>query len=159
MFEEDVDMELENERRLSSTIASVETPPALPTSITDVTSPTTENEPKATNNEVSSLETEKENRPTTSSKALPESDKSVTEDGPSIKDDPTNDPSEIKSSTSEAPAVESFAAAMSTDVGSRFYIKRRIIVGNVSKYIPLGKFSKYSVPFSDKIIDSSDRTT
>jgi hypothetical protein len=43
---------------------------------------------------------------------------------------------------SEAPKVESFAAAMisanTADVGSRFYIKRRIIVGNVSKYMAPG---------------------
>jgi hypothetical protein len=43
----------------------------------------------------------------------------------------------------EEPAkIESFAAAMSSgntaDIGSRFYIKRRILVGNVSKYIAPG---------------------
>ncbi|KAF7731196.1 YEATS domain-containing protein 2 [Apophysomyces ossiformis] len=39
--------------------------------------------------------------------------------------------------TTEAPAIESFAAALSTaeEGGSRFYIKKRVIVGNVSKYI------------------------
>lgn len=41
------------------------------------------------------------------------------------------------------PKIESFAAAMSSgttsDIGSRFYIKRRILVGNVSKFIAPGK--------------------
>lgn len=42
----------------------------------------------------------------------------------------------------EPSKIESFAAAMSSgntaDIGSRFYIKRRILVGNVSKYIAPG---------------------
>jgi uncharacterized membrane protein len=50
----------------------------------------------------------------------------------------SSDEPESKSNSNETPTVESFAAAMSSDIGSRFYIKRRIIVGNVSKYISPG---------------------
>lgn len=52
----------------------------------------------------------------------------------------------------ESPKVESLAAAVSSipsssrptaEIGSRFYIKRRIVVGNVSKFIAPGKFFFY----------------
>lgn len=51
----------------------------------------------------------------------------------------------------DTPKVESFAAAMNTttDIGSRFYIKRRIIVGNVSKFMIPGKL--YQVNADKKI--------
>lgn len=52
-------------------------------------------------------------------------------------------PSEQDQKPPEQP-MESFAAAVVPttaidDIGSRFYIKRQIIVGNVSKFIPPGK--------------------
>lgn len=46
----------------------------------------------------------------------------------------------------QSPQVESFAAAVlpatEAEGGSRFYIKRKIIVGNVSKFVPPGKKRK-----------------
>lgn len=73
-------------------------------------------------------------RPDKASKLVPEGESGETTDknksGESKKED--------KPST---PKVESFAAAVApstADVGSRFYIKRRIIVGNVSKYMAPG---------------------
>ncbi|KAI8374353.1 uncharacterized protein BYT42DRAFT_401271 [Radiomyces spectabilis] len=49
----------------------------------------------------------------------------------------TAEPGDAKAQSDQNQPVESFAAALSStdDAGSRFYIKRRIIVGNVSKFI------------------------
>lgn len=59
----------------------------------------------------------------------------------------TEEPAKLELEKAEEPAkIESFAAAMSSgntaDIGSRFYIKRRILVGNVSKYIAPGTDQK-----------------
>jgi hypothetical protein len=162
-------MELENGRR--STNASVESPSEPTTSVAEVSIPSTEENP--------SLDKENENRPTISSKALPEKDKSITEEAPPEKDtsiaeeappekdksiteeapptkDEPNESKDTKSSNNEAATVESFAAA--SDIGSRFYIKRQIIVGNVSKFIPSGN-SKQRVPIMAKRLTCSNRAS
>lgn len=162
MFEEDVDMELENEKRYSAPVLPAPVLPApvllapelpatpeLPTSSNiPPTTPmdvVTQTDNKAidslhptailssTDVKLSSTEAEKENRPDKSSKLVPEKDGEP--ESNTVENTPEDKPS--------TPKVESFAAAMSSvnsaDIGSRFYIKRRIIVGNVSKYMAPGK--------------------
>lgn len=52
----------------------------------------------------------------------------------------TNNGTAKEDNDEPTPAVESIAAVMTpSDTGSRFYIKRRILIGNVSKYIPPGE--------------------
>lgn len=92
-------------------------------------------------------------RPMQSSKSIPETTESTPpQPQPPLETTATvtttsssenEQPSEQDQKPPEQP-MESFAAAVVPttaidDVGSRFYIKRQIIVGNVSKFIPPGK--------------------
>jgi hypothetical protein len=174
-------MELENGRR--STNASVESPSEPTTSVAEVSIPSTEENPsldkenenrptissKALPEKDKSITEEAPPEKDTSiaeeappekdasiaEEAPPEKDKSITEEAPPTKDEP-NESKDTKSSNNEAATVESFAAA--SDIGSRFYIKRQIIVGNVSKFIPSGN-SKQRVPIMAKRLTCSNRAS
>ena len=132
MFEEDVDMELENNQKAmavaskeQTTIEKEETVQPLPAAM----EPTIDKQEE--NNE-------------TPSEGITEQ---LTPEEIKINESTSSTPAIV-----ESPKVESLAAAVSSipssssntpttaDIGSRFYIKRRIIVGNVSKFIAPGKF-------------------
>ncbi|GAA5800060.1 hypothetical protein HPULCUR_005482 [Helicostylum pulchrum] len=131
VFEEDVDMELENERRQSTESENASNIPKPDAVKTSETIKPTDQTAVSTSDKSSKLLPEKETEP------------------PATNDNATAEPKPDDSNTVEekpsTPKIESFAAAMSStnsaDVGSRFYIKRRIIVGNVSKYIAPGKIT------------------
>ncbi|KAG0168179.1 YEATS domain-containing protein 2 [Apophysomyces sp. BC1034] len=90
-------------------------------------------------------------RPSEGSKSLPEvngsAQKTTTAEEEGDNDEKQNEetthqgenaqPKDEDDNANRAPAVESFAAALSSteEGGSRFYIKKRVVVGNVSKYI------------------------
>lgn len=165
MFEEDVDMELENERRSSITsMATAEdsshiTSTAMdsimetstsadnsrassPVSVHPTTTTTPPVVPASKAIEEPAKDTEKGKEPEEITAAV-EASTNDTAQQPEPKestgaDTPTTDKSE-QEKEAETPKVESLAAAMvsanTADVGSRFYIKRRIIVGNVSKFM------------------------
>ncbi|KAG2200471.1 hypothetical protein INT47_011451 [Mucor saturninus] len=156
VFEEDVDMELENEKRHSTPLAA--TSAAVPISSSTIpvakqaaiakpnNAPATEpslmpsNIPTPSTNAVPQTEDKSIHptatlpvidRPDKASKLVPESETGEIVDKPKSEEVKKED-------TPSTPKVESFAAAVTpstADVGSRFYIKRRIIVGNVSKYM------------------------
>ncbi|KAG0799353.1 hypothetical protein G6F57_004864 [Rhizopus arrhizus] len=127
VFEEDVDMELENNQKAmavaskeQTTIEKEETVQPLPAAM----EPTIDKQEE--NNE-------------TPSEGITEQ---LTPEEIKINESTSSTPAIV-----ESPKVESLAAAVSSipssssntpttaDIGSRFYIKRRIIVGNVSKFI------------------------
>lgn len=132
MFEEDVDMELENNQKAmveaskeQTTIEKEET----------VQPPLAAIEP--------TIDKQEENKETPSEAT----NEQLTPEEIKINESTSSTPAIV-----ESPKVESLAAAVSSipssssntpttaDIGSRFYIKRRIIVGNVSKFIAPGKF-------------------
>ncbi|GAA5816070.1 hypothetical protein MFLAVUS_009592 [Mucor flavus] len=125
VFEEDVDMELENERRQSTESENASNIPKL-----DAVKPAETTKP-ADQAVVSTSDK--------SSKLLPEKETKPPATNDNVSAEPKTDESNTVEEKPSTPKIESFAAAMSpanaADVGSRFYIKRRIIVGNVSKYI------------------------
>lgn len=177
MFEEDVDMEVENERRASTNAGSI--PPSTPaereTAQTNVidgpisvhpadnqidkpiiqTDIEMSNKSKEVNEESSSSQMKESSEvktidkesnaiaePISTDNTTPNHTESVgTKSG---KDETGRESEEANPATDEnpeTPKVESVAAVMhpTADVGSRFYIKRRIIVGNVSKFLNPGK--------------------
>lgn len=165
MFEEDIDMELENEKRHPThTLVPVVEAPAVeaPTPTTTASSapviaalvtvtPVTEPVELPLGHELSTsststhdvIQTESKpihptatvDRPDKASKLVPEGELESKETTEKKKEVDKTEDKQIP------PKVESFAAAMTTsaDIGSRFYIKRRIIIGNVSKYMAPGK--------------------
>lgn len=173
VFEEDVDMEVENERKASINAGNISAstttePEAVQTNVIEEPIPihpadnqidksvtqtniemlkTTEEvngEGSSTqildNNQVNAIN--KELNATVEPKSTDNTVPSQTE---SIETKSSKDEAEAKSEETDQPAdenpetpkVESVAAVMhpTADVGSRFYIKRRIIVGNVSKFL------------------------
>lgn len=140
-------MELENERRQST--AQLANASNIPLTIND-----NNNNNNASKNPSSKLlntpivttqNASQDTHPDKSSKLLPEKEleASPINQISEKKTDESNSNKETDEEKLSAPKIESFAAAMSStntaDVGSRFYIKRRIIIGNVSKYIAPGK--------------------
>jgi len=164
VFEEDVDMELENERKSSlnaadqEAVAAIETSTSLAveTSTPTVNTPTlstTAPKQHAVDKDSSRKETETTTEKTADTVEAPRTSDDVPVPSetameiatPTLKD--TSNSTQNKEPEPEEPAkIESFAAAMSSgtpsDIGSRFYIKRRILVGNVSKFIAPGKKKK-----------------
>lgn len=122
-------MELENERRQSTESENASNIPKL-----DAVKPAETTKP-ADQTVVSTSDK--------SSKLLPEKETHPPATNDNVSAEPKTDESNTVEEKPSTPKIESFAAAMSStnasDVGSRFYIKRRIIVGNVSKYIAPGK--------------------
>ncbi|CAO0796640.1 unnamed protein product [Mucor circinelloides] len=158
VFEEDVDMELENERKSSlnaadqEAVAAIETSTSLavetstPTVNTPTLSTTAPKQQHAVDKDSSTKETETTTEKTADTVEAPRTSDDVPVPSetameiatPTLKD--TSNSTQNKEPEPEEPAkIESFAAAMSSgtpsDIGSRFYIKRRILVGNVSKFI------------------------
>ncbi|KAI8355110.1 hypothetical protein EDC96DRAFT_516363 [Choanephora cucurbitarum] len=142
VFEEDVDMELENEHRKMSNATDLDRmenePEPQPTLIEKEEIP----QPSETVQETNEAQAQSE-----SLHHAPEQTIEKDEEEKDKPNDPpieTNPPESIENATAEKqveeqPKVESLAAAVSSadtgDIGSRFYIKRHIIVGNVSKFI------------------------
>lgn len=158
-------MELENERKSSlnaadqETVAAIETSTSLavetstPTVNTPTLSTTAPKQQHAVDKDSPTKETETTTEMTADTVEAPRTSDDVPVPSetameiatPTLKD--TSNSTQNKEPEPEEPAkIESFAAAMSSgtpsDIGSRFYIKRRILVGNVSKFIAPGKKKK-----------------
>ncbi|KAI7901072.1 uncharacterized protein BX663DRAFT_562767 [Cokeromyces recurvatus] len=172
VFEEDVDMELENERKSNvptaiSEVKSYETPAktktvdtlttlnhtsavekakssVIPTSVNNVNEKPIESSLSNTVEQTisqKSLGKENSKKPEPSTVAITTNTTTTTanneEQSKSVQAADTQ--IDTNTSTNNIPKIESLAAAMSSistaDIGSRFYIKRRILVGNVSKYL------------------------
>ncbi|CEP11888.1 hypothetical protein [Parasitella parasitica] len=151
VFEEDVDMELENERR-----SSLRESEGKVTENEDVRTSNEQTQPASMTSNTVKIEDEQSTEKATEVVEAPQkadrikpssetveatssesSSMKENEDQPHISPDTKNEEPENPEETTK---IESFAAAMSSvnagDIGSRFYIKQRILVGNVSKYIP-----------------------
>lgn len=184
MFEEDVDMEVDNERKASANIDNSQpTTPIEPETVhtNAIESPIpvhpVDNEPnkpvilsdvEMSNNLIEASEEESSLQATESDKmeAIKEKSDAISEPKSIDQIAPTHveeadtkskdetgtgneDASVAADEKPETPKVESFAAVMhpTADAGSRFYIKRRIIVGNVSKFMNPGNKKIWVIDF------------
>lgn len=162
MFEEDVDMDLENEHKNTT-----DTPNVISNHATHIERVESESalqpEPIATTSIEKSDSAIPSELPQESNETLANTDLTT---NTTVKDDAKEQTAEREEEEGEVthqpdekeegqqreediPKVESLAAAVSSadtaEVGSRFYIKRRIIVGNVSKFIIPGKLNGSSL--------------
>ncbi|KAI8380375.1 yeats family-domain-containing protein [Blakeslea trispora] len=141
VFEEDVDMDLENEHKIQQTHLIVESESALQpepiatTSIEKSDSAIPSELPQESNETLA-------NTDLTTNTTVKDDAKEQTAEREEEEGEVTHQPDEKEEGQQreeDIPKVESLAAAVSSadtaEVGSRFYIKRRIIVGNVSKFI------------------------
>jgi transcription initiation factor IIF auxiliary subunit len=135
VFEEDVDMELDNERKKQVQLQELE-PPVNEDTNTDL--------PAQVNGDVNTKSLTSVNEDSTEIQTPADEDINTVPTTPTNRELTTiteeeDKPEETTKAEESEPAMETFDAAMNpsdnTDGGSRFYIKRHIIVGNVSQYI------------------------